>query len=204
MLRATLAITLVLIAIFFALVAHFLGPDLIKTRNENAIWYFLHITGGTVVLALGPIQFIAPIRNRFRRYHRAAGYTYLVASVMAFVGIIGLLPPKFDLFFPSQMTALILWLLCVVFAVRAARAGKFLSHQHNMARSFVLAAYFLTVRLVDRHGMWLLTPLVTSEPARMAHSDWVAWVIPLAVVEIYFSFKWQATLRGAKRPAGAA
>lgn len=192
--RTASFVTFALLALFFVLVICFLGPDLVKKRDENAIWYFLHITGGSLVLALGPFQFIAAIRNRFRRYHRAAGYIYMVASLMAFVGIVGMLPLKFDLFFPSQMVALTLWVLCVLFAIRAIRAGKVLSHQHNMARGFVLAAYFLTVRLLDRHGMWLLTPLVTSEPARLAHSDWLAWFIPLALVEVYFTFKWQATL----------
>ena len=106
--RTALVVTVGLVTLFFVLVAYFLGPDLIKQRDENVGWYFLHITGGALVLALGPFQFIAPIRNRFRRYHRAAGCIYILASLMAFAGIIGLLPLKFDLFFPSQLVALTL------------------------------------------------------------------------------------------------
>ena len=26
---------------------------------------------------------------------------------------------------------------------------------------------------------------------RLVHSDWLAWVIPLVLVEIYFSLKWR-------------
>ena len=185
--------TFALLALFFFLVALLLGPSILKERNDNALWFFLHIIGGSVVLALGPFQFIAPLRNRFRRYHRIAGYSYVTASVMAVLGYIGL--PKSELFFTSQLFVLVLWILCVGFAVRAARAGKILSHQHNMARSFVLACYFLTARLIDRHGMWLLTPLASQEPVKLAHSDWLAWLVPLVLVEIYFTYKWQSTLR---------
>ncbi|QSX73848.1 DUF2306 domain-containing protein [Lysobacter arenosi] len=185
---------------FFTVAALLLGPSIFKDRSDSAVWYFLHIVGGSVALTLGPFQFIAPLRNRFRRYHRVAGYTYVVASIMAVVGFIGL--PKIELFLTSQLVALALWVLCMLFAVRAIRAGKVLSHQHNMARSFVLACYFLTARLLDQHGMWLLAPLASQEPVKLAHSDWVAWLVPLALVEIYFTLKWQATLRG-KNTEGA-
>lgn len=43
--------------------------------------------------------------------------------------------------------------------------------------------------------MGLLGPLASAEPVKLAHSDWLAWLLPLALVEIYFGFKWQATLR---------
>lgn len=194
--RAFLLSTSALLTLFFALVVLLLGPNILKERNDSAFWFFLHIAGGSVVLALGPFQFIAPLRNRFRRYHRITGYTYVTASVVAVVGFMGL--PKNELFLTSQLVALALWVLCALFAVRGIRAGKMLSHQHNMARSFVLACYFLTARLVDRYGMWLLTPLASQEPVKLAHSDWLAWLVPLLLVEIYFTFKWQATLRGSK------
>ena len=180
--------------LFFGLVAFFLGPNLVEKHETNAAWYLLHITGGSLVLLLGPFQFVAPLRNRFRRYHRIAGYTYIAGSAMAVTGFIGL--PKQETFLTSQLVVLALWVLCVILAVRAARAGKFLSHQHNMARSFVLACYFLTARIVDRYAMGLLVPLAGNEGVRLAHSDWLAWLIPLLAVEFYFTHKWQSTLGG--------
>ncbi len=187
---------------FFTLVAVILGPLLFKERSENAIWYLLHIIGGTVVLFLGPFQFIGALRNRYLRYHRAAGYVYAVASVAAIAGYVGL--PKNELFFTSQLVALSLWIACVAFAIRAIRSGNVLSHQHNMARSFVFASYFLTARLVDRYGMGLFIPLADDESIRLAHSDWVAWLIPLIIVEAYFAYKWQAVSRSKKRVDSAA
>jgi uncharacterized membrane protein len=178
--------------VFFGLVAVFLGPNLFEKHDKNAAWYVLHIAGGSLVLLLGPFQFIAPLRNRFRRYHRIAGYTYVVGSATAVIGFIGL--PKLEMFLTSQLVALALWVVCVALAIRAIRAGKLLSHQHNMARGFVLACYFLTARIVDRYAMGLLVPLAGNEGIRLAHSDWLAWLIPLLAVELYFTNKWQSTL----------
>lgn len=199
--RLRLLLTTTALIVFFGLVALFLGGNLFSKRENNAAWYFLHIAGGSVVLLLGPFQFIAPLRNRFRRYHRFAGYAYVAGTVMAVTGYIGL--PKLEMFLTSQLVALALWVLCAFFAVRAIRARKVLSHQHNMARSFVLACYFVTVRIVDGFGMWLLVPLAGTEGIRQAHSDWLAWLIPLLVVEVYFTLKWQSTLgsKAARNPA---
>jgi uncharacterized membrane protein len=197
--RRLLPYTLAAVCVFFGLVAYILGPIIFKPRDEHAVWYFIHITGGVLVLACGPFQFMAAVRNRFRRYHRAAGYTYVAGSVMAVAGYIGL--PKIDLFLLSQVVALSLWILAVAFAVWSIRRGDVLSHQHNMARSFVLAAYFLTARLFDRHGMWLLVPFSESMEVRLVHSDWLSWLIPLVLVEIYFSGKWQQRFGARRRGA---
>ena len=190
--RPSFLLTVAALIFFFGLVAIFLGPNLIEQHEKNAAWYFLHIAGGTLVLFLGPFQFVAPLRNRFRRYHRIAGYIYVTGSAMAIVGFIGL--PKLEMFLTSQLVALSLWVICVFLAIRAIKAGKLLSHQHNMARSFVLACYFLTARIVDRYAMGLLVPFAASEGIRLAHSDWLAWLVPLLVVELYFTHKWQSTL----------
>lgn len=189
----SLALTGAALLAYFGLVAFFLGPKLLATHDEAAGWYLLHIAGGSLVLLLGPFQFIAPLRNRFRRHHRIAGYTYVAGSAMAITGFIGL--PKLEMFLTSQLVVLALWLTSIVLAVRAIRRGAVLSHQHNMARGFVLACYFLSVRIVDRYGMGLLVPLAGSEDVRLAHSDWLAWLVPLLAVELYFTHKWQATQR---------
>ena len=117
----SLAMTSTALLIFFGLVAFFLGPNLFDSRDSNAGWYALHIVGGSLVLLLGPLQFVAPLRNRFRRYHRLAGYTYIVASGMAVAGFVGL--PKQQEFLTSQLMVLGLWMACLVLAVRAVLAG---------------------------------------------------------------------------------
>ncbi len=88
-----------------------------------------------------------------------------------------------------------LWMAAMAAAVIAARRKRFLTHQHNMTRAFVLAAYFVVVRLMD-NSMDAIEPwLSRSEDAALAHSDWIAWVVPLVAVEVYYGRKWDALLR---------
>jgi uncharacterized membrane protein len=180
---------------FFSVVAWFLGPNIVESREEKLLAYVVHIGGGALALATAPFQFIAPIRNRYRRYHRIAGYTYVGGTVAAVIGFLFLLPLETDLFLLSNIVALSIWLGCALVAVAAIRRKHVLTHQHNMARSFVVGAYFLIVRVIDQHLMWVLEPLSKVEAARLAHSDWLAWVLPLIAVEIWFGMKWDRLLR---------
>jgi hypothetical protein len=193
------AVTALCIALFLGLVAMLLVFSLpgLARHPENKLWaYWLHIVGGTIVLLVAPFQFIAPIRNRFRRYHRWAGYAFVAGSVAAFTGFWAVQPTTPDTFFASQATAISLWMLAMVAAVITARGKSFRTHQHNMTRAFVLAAYFVIVRLVDRYALPVIGPwLSASEDVRLAHSDWIAWIVPLVMVEIYYGFKWRRLLR---------
>lgn len=190
------------VAGFYLLVVAFLAsgiPGVARHRMAIHWAYWLHIAGGSAVMALGPFQFIAPIRNRFRQYHRFAGYSFVAGSFAAFIGFWAIQPTNPDTFFLSQATAMSLWMLAMGAAVIAARRRSRLTHQHNMTRAFVLASYFVVVRLVDRFGMGLLAPFASDENARLAHSDWIAWVVPLVMVEIYYGRRWDQIIRRRER-----
>ena len=193
------AATAILVALFLGLVALMVAgslPGLARHPDEKLWAYWLHIGGGSLVLALAPFQFVSPLRNRFRRYHRWAGYTFVGGSLAAFLGFWAVQPVQPDLFFASQATAITLWMLAMTAAVFAARRKRFLTHQHNMTRAFVLASYFVVVRLVDSYGMSTLGPLLSiSEDAQLAHSDWIAWIVPLVAVEVYYGIKWDRLLK---------
>jgi hypothetical protein len=190
--------TVLAVTAFLALVGLFLGtsiPGVARHPADKQMAYWLHIAGGGLVMLLGPFQFIAPIRNRFRRYHRIAGYVFVTGSIMAFIGFWAVQPTTPDTFFLSQATAISLWMLAMAAAVVAARRRHFLTHQHNMTRAFVIAAYFVVVRLMDRFGMDALAPFAGNENARLAHSDWIAWIVPLVAVEVYYGLKWDRLLK---------
>lgn len=194
--------TMLAVAGFLALVGLFLSlsvPGVARHPAGKHLAYWLHIAGGSLVMLLGPFQFIAPIRNRFRRYHRIAGYCFVTGSVAAFVGFWAIQPTDPDTFFLSQATAISLWMVAMVAAVISARRKHFLTHQHNMTRAFVIATYFVVVRLMDRFGMAALVPFASDENARLAHSDWIAWVVPLVLVEVYYGRKWDRLLRKRER-----
>lgn len=191
-------ITIVVVALFFAGVFYFLGRDGPNIVSHPAAkqWAFgLHMAGGTLVLALAPFQFIAPIRERFRRYHRIAGYMFLLGTALAAIGFVLIQPASTDLFFASQLVAITLWVLCAGIAWQAARRKRFLTHRHNMTRAFVLASYFVAGRLFDKFGMALMEWFTDSRDAQFAHSDWLAWVIPLILVEAYYGRLWDRLLR---------
>ena len=59
------------------------------------------------------------------------------------------MPGNTDMFLLSQLVAVMLWAMCVGVAVHAIRGKHVLTHQHNMARAFVIAAYCVTVRSVE-------------------------------------------------------
>jgi hypothetical protein len=47
--------------------------------------------------------------------------------------------------------------------------------------------------------MALITPFASEPPAANAHSDWLAWVLPLVLVEVYYDRKWDRLLRKRER-----
>src|SRR5437763_619908 len=108
------------VLVFFALVLRLLNTDLgyVAAQAPPRIWaYWLHIAGGVVALSIAPFQFIAPIRNRFRRYHRIAGYVFVTGSLAAFTGFWLLVPTAGDALFGSQVTVITLWMLALAAAV---------------------------------------------------------------------------------------
>lgn len=147
------------------------------------------------MLLVAPFQFIAPIRDRFRAYHRRAGYLFVLGSLATFVGYWLIQPTEVDTFFLSQATAISVWMLALTAAVVAARRKRFLTHQHNMTRAFVIAFYFVLVRLIDPWGMSNIKPFASETAAANAHSDWIAWIVPLLLVEAYYGVKWDRMLR---------
>lgn len=196
------AATTLLIVAFLAGVAFFLSRDIpnVPRHGPTKEWrYALHIVGGTIVMLVAPFQFIAPIRNRFRRYHRWAGYAFVAGSLLTFLGYWLIQPTERDTFFLSQTVAICLWMAAMTAAVIAARHKHFLTHQHNMSRAFVIAFYFLLVRLIDPWGMVFITPFASEPAAANAHSDWIAWVLPLVIVEFYYGRKWDRLLRKRER-----
>jgi hypothetical protein len=91
--------------------------------------------------------------------------------------------------------AICLWMASMTAAVVAARRKRFLTHQHNITRAFVIAFYFIVVRLIDPWGMVVIGRFASERPAAEAHSDWIAWVLPLILVEVYYGRKWVRLLK---------
>lgn len=152
----------------------------------NQLWFVVHMIGGTLVLILGPLQFIAPIRDRFRKYHRIAGTVYLLASLVSIAALfINILPTsECPSCRPSNYIVTTLWLLSVLAAWLSIRIHDLASHRAFMMRGFVFAAYFLLVRTYG-DAMMPYLPGERFDSGQWANSDWLTWVLPLILLEIY-------------------
>lgn len=172
---------------FFLLfaVALTLTVQFATSRGELSLLFAGHITGGTIFLGLGALQFLARVRNKHLQFHRINGRIMLVAALVSIGCLYAMLPGSLcNACIPSQIAVTTLWLLSIVAGWLAIRRREIAAHRVHMARGFVSASYFLIVRLVDELiGVERLLPFVNSEDGRLANSDWLAWVVPVLVVE---------------------
>jgi uncharacterized membrane protein len=110
--------------------------------------FYLHVLSGGVALALGPVQFLARLRQRRPALHRATGRVYLVAVAVAGFAGLAIAPVNragFDGFFGFGTLAA-LWLYTALRAYRTARGGDFAAHQAWIIRNFALTYAAVTLR----------------------------------------------------------
>jgi uncharacterized membrane protein len=152
--------------------------------DHSAFWMLVHIVGGIVVLAIGPIQFFPPFRDRFPRVHRALGRVYIAMSLLSIIGLLARVIPVTDFATrPSLYVVTILWLLSIVAAYLSIRIGDWVAHMSFMMRGYVFASYFLLVRFVLP---WFEDAINPKEPEAfwLLATDFLAWMIPWIVLEI--------------------
>jgi len=143
----------------------------------------LHILPGLVVLTLGPLQFLAPLRARFPRLHRWTGRVLLTAAVP--VGLSGLffgvLVPYAGLSetLPSAIFGG-LFLLAIAQAFRAIRRRDMRRHREWVLRLFALAMGVGTIRLV---GVGLVALGEVEVPRIVGVSFWLGWLATLGAAE---------------------
>ncbi|GLW67988.1 hypothetical protein Kpho02_02870 [Kitasatospora phosalacinea] len=141
----------------------------------------LHVGGGVLALALGPLQFLPGLRARRPALHRWTGRTYALATAALGVGGLliaphGLHPP----FSPLGFALLdVLTLTTTALGVHHARHGRVAAHRRWMLRSYALIFTAVTFRL------WLVLLSPTGLPASVVYTSgaWASWIVNLAVAE---------------------
>ncbi len=111
----------------------------------------LHVIPGLLYLALAPLQFLSPIRDRFRSYHRWSGR--LLATVGLILGAAALF---ISLVFPYSGLAeqiivsgfAVFFLFAIVRGVQTARSRRFAEHREWMMRAFSIGLSIVTMRLI--------------------------------------------------------
>jgi uncharacterized membrane protein len=152
------------------------------TWLNNRLWFALHITSGLFVYVIGIIQFTSAIRNRYVKLHRVLGKIYIICSLISILTLAFMIP--YGLCKPckiSQTVVTSLWLLFVVLAYYFIRQRKIVQHQRMMISSFICAAYFVTVRVIDKFTMPFFYSITKTENQALLVSDIAVWLLPLVV-----------------------
>lgn len=146
-----------------------------------------HLLGGPLALALAPFQLWQGLRRARPRLHRALGYGYVGAVIVAGGGALAMLP----MFLGSAVAAAgfatlgILWIGFTLRGVLLARGGNLAAHRRFMLRSAALTFAAVTLRLI-------MAPLMAqgwSVVETYQITAWGCWVPNLIAVEVYLRWK---------------
>lgn len=162
-----------------------------KTTFDNSI-FALHIFAGIIVYCTAILQFTPAIRNNYLSFHRATGKLYILASLICITTLYIMIPRTWCIGCrPSQFTVTSLWLLFISLAYYFIRQRKIVLHQRMMISSFICAAYFVTVRVIDAYTMDIFYALFPNKTTAYLASDIFVWLVPLLLFNIYWLTKYK-------------
>ena len=167
------------------------GPDFVAKQ----FWYISHLLFALPVLFGAPLQFIAELRQRAPRVHRAVGKAYVVGACVAALTAIYLGGSgQYEGSRLSIVLTGLLWLFFTLAAWRMAVARNFAAHRAFMIRSYTLALVLVWLRLMYDFQDYLFF-YVKNEELRDTTREWASWVLPLLVVEFWISWRPQLGAR---------
>lgn len=178
------------IAYFFGYRSQLFGTTLF----HNQLWVSLHMTGGTLILLLGPIQFWSWFRNKFLHLHRLLGKVYLVGAGLAGLSALGIslisacLPCRVSLFLLS-----VFMLLSTGLAWLTIRRHNTKAHRQFMIRSYVCALAFVTVRIDGIFPLDFLFSNIEDPTFRRTVNEYFFSFVPLIIAEIFMT--WLPTMK---------
>ena len=172
----------------------YLSNDTLKhwgsnTALDNSI-FALHIFAGIIVYCTAVLQFTPVIRNKYISFHRTTGKLYIVSSLFCITTLYIMIPSTWCIACrPSQFTVTSLWLLFTMLAYYFIKQRKIVLHKRMMISSFICAAYFVTIRVIDTFAMDIFYYLFPSEPTAFLVSDLFVWLVPLLLLNTYWLIK---------------
>ncbi len=172
----------------------YLTDDTLKHWGSNAAFdnsiFALHIFAGVIVYCTGILQFTPAIRNKYISFHRKTGKLYILSSLLCITTLYVMIPRTWCIACrPSQLIVTSLWLLFVVLAYYFIKQRKIVLHQRMMISSFISAAYFVTIRVVDAFAMDGFNFVFPNDSTAFLASDIFVWLVPLMLFNIYWLIK---------------
>lgn len=164
----------------------------VASHPEHFGLVYLHMLGGTVMLACGAANLYLGATRRNFRHHRLVGRAYLLGgAVAAILAVVVTLGPNHKsnptVFFTNASTSLTMlasaWLVAAAMAYRAVRNRRFDSHRDWMIRSYVLAWSFVFCRLASRVPVF-------GELGGGEAFIWASWITPILLCEV--ALQWRA------------
>ncbi len=186
---ALIGIALVSSAVFIWLVAvPAFGPQRLARHIGHLPVLYGHIINGGVMLIAGAIALRIGLTRDWFRWHKPAGYTYLVAGSLASVSA---LLRSFDTKHTPGLatgTLAVVWLMFSAMAFRAILNRRIDQHRAWMIRSYVAAWTFVFCRFWTR---------VMPSELQGGETDmiWTTWVMPLFLTEMLLQWNAGAKLK---------
>jgi uncharacterized membrane protein YozB (DUF420 family) len=162
-----------------------------KTSFDNSI-FALHIFAGIIAYGTAILQFTPAIRNNYISFHRSTGKIYIISSLLCIISLYIIIPRTWCIpCRPSQLIVTTLWLLFIILAYYFIKQREVIPHKRMMISSFICAAYFVTVRVIDSYAMGVFNSLFPNESTALLASDVFVWLVPLVIISIYWLVKYK-------------
>jgi uncharacterized membrane protein len=164
-----------------------------------------HLLLAVIVTVCGPLQLIPQIRTHAPTLHRWNGRVYLLAAIVTSIAGLYMLFNRGIIGSTAQHVAIglngVLIMICAGLALRHALARDFATHRRWALRLFMLVSgvWFFRIGLM----LWLVVnkgpagfdPVTFTGPF-LYFISFANYLLPLAVLEIYFYAKEKAGARG--------
>ena len=166
---------------------------------DSKIWFIAHIAGASASLLLGPLQFWPAFRNRFMTWHRTAGKVFIIGSLFGAVGAF-----RLNLMYdcPACRYSLgilsVIWFFVTLAAWWAIKNKNVKAHRQFMVRSYTASLAFVFIRLPSLLNIGGELPFVEDQEQVRITYEWLCWVLPFLVIEIYMN--WWPSLKRVGKP----
>lgn len=176
--------------------------------NPDVALHFLYLTAhalpASLLLALGPFQFVPAWRKKYPKAHRVIGRIYMISVVCASVAAI--LSATFSVDGFSVQVAFYLltagWLYSLFQAYRTIRRGQIQLHRVWMIRNYALSFAAVVLRVFLLIGLALRSQIdwLTFDDVYSA-SVWSSVLISAVTAEWFIVQRMLAPLARSRRPA---
>jgi hypothetical protein len=168
-----------------------------STLLNRHIWFFAHMTMAIPILVIAPLQFLGGLRRALPRVHRSLGRAFLASSLLA--GATSVWLGATIQYEGSRIPLAMFGLVWIGFSAAAwicAVKRDFANHRRFVIRSFAIGLAFVWVRLLGRFEAQLF-PFISDTQARETTLEYLSFILPLLVVELWLS--WLPPVRDALR-----